>query len=88
MALEKIRPYQLSTAAETLDDAWMLIDDEDAVYKTTVRAVKLPTSMTKAERNALPTVVAGTIIYQTDNTPGLRAYINGAWVMISTEADP
>lgn len=45
-------------------------------------------SLTKAQKTALTHVENGMIVYQTDNTPGLRAYINGSWVMISTVADP
>lgn len=43
--------------------------------------------ITKAEK-ALITATNGMVVYQTDNTPGLRAYVNGAWVMVSTVADP
>lgn len=45
------------------------------------------TGITKAQKTAL-TPANGWIVYQTDNTPGLRAYVNGAWVMVSTVADP
>ncbi len=44
-------------------------------------------SFTKAERNAL-TAVNGMVIYQTDNTPGIRNYENGAWVRPTVTADP
>lgn len=43
--------------------------------------------ITKAQKTAL-TPVSGTIVYQTDNTPGLRAYIGGTWFILSTGADP
>ncbi len=43
--------------------------------------------ITKAEKGAL-TPADGMVVYQTDNTPGLRAYVNGTWVMVSTVADP
>lgn len=42
---------------------------------------------TKAQKTAL-TPTNGMVLYQTDNTPGLRAYINGAWVILSTATDP
>jgi hypothetical protein len=44
-------------------------------------------SMTRAQRNTL-TPTNGTIIYQTDSTPGFRGYVNGAWVSFNTTADP
>lgn len=47
----------------------------------------VPSRMTKAQRNAL-TATNGMVIYQTDNTPGLRAYENGAWVKYAATADP
>lgn len=45
-------------------------------------------SVTKAQKTALKHLEDGMIVYQTDNTPGLRAYIGGSWVIISTAADP
>jgi len=44
-------------------------------------------SVTKAQKTAL-TPANGMIVYQTDNTPGLRAYVNGTWFIVSTAADP
>ena len=49
--------------------------------------VQLARGITKAQKAAI-TATNGMIVYQTDNTPGLRAYVNGSWVMISTVADP
>ncbi len=43
--------------------------------------------ITKVEKSAL-TPADGMIVYQTDNTPGLRAYINGAWRILDNSADP
>lgn len=43
--------------------------------------------ITRAQRNAL-TPVNGQIIYQTDSTPGHRAYVNGAWYIMNITADP
>jgi len=43
--------------------------------------------MTKAARNALA-AVNGMAIYQTDATPGMRFYENGAWVRFTATADP
>lgn len=47
----------------------------------------LPPRMTKAQRNAI-TPADGLVVYQTDNTPGLRVYENGAWVKYTATADP
>lgn len=47
----------------------------------------LPARMTKVARNAL-TAVDGMVIFQTDNTPGLRIRQAGAWVSLTTSADP
>jgi len=46
-----------------------------------------PSRFTKAQRNNF-TAADGLIIYQTDNTPGLRVYENGAWVSYAATADP
>ncbi len=48
----------------------------------------IPSSMTKAQRNAISNPSNGLIIYQTDGTPGNRAYENGAWVSYVSLADP
>ena len=37
-------------------------------------------NITKAERDAIPAPVAGLMIYQTDNIPGLRTYNGANWV--------
>jgi hypothetical protein len=44
--------------------------------------------VTKAQRDALLNVEDGMIVYQTDNTPGVRWRDNGAWVKPTTSADP
>ncbi len=43
--------------------------------------------LTKVQRDAL-TGVNGMMIYQTDNTPGIRFFEDGAWVRPSVTADP
>lgn len=43
--------------------------------------------ITKVEKTAL-TPAEGMIVFQSDNTPGLRVYQSGAWRMVSTVADP
>jgi len=47
---------------------------------STSGALLLP-RMTQAQRNNL-TAVDGMIIYQTDNTPGIYARVNGSWVQL------
>jgi hypothetical protein len=44
-------------------------------------------SITKAQKTAM-TPVNGMIVYQTDNTPGFRGYVNGTWFIFSMAADP
>jgi hypothetical protein len=48
----------------------------------------LPPRMTKAQRNAIASPDNGLIIYQTDNTEGLREYRAGAWGILGFTADP
>lgn len=48
----------------------------------------LPPRMTKAQRDAIASPADGSVIYQTDATPGLRLRENGAWVKFTTSADP
>lgn len=48
----------------------------------------LPPRMTKAQRNAISSPANGLTIYQTDSTPGLRVYENGAWVAYTATSDP
>jgi hypothetical protein len=57
-------------------DAWAL--DDGAV---------IIGGYTQAEKSAM-TPANGMLIYQTDNTPGLRAYVNGMWYLVSLAADP
>lgn len=57
--------------------------------QSTTKGLLLP-RLTQAERNALGTgliapAVAGLVIYQTDNTPGLYAYNGAAWVLLSPD---
>lgn len=48
----------------------------------------LPPRMTKAQRNAISAPADGLTIYQTDNTPGMRQRVGGAWAVVTTTADP
>jgi hypothetical protein len=46
--------------------------------------------MTKAQRNAINggvSIPVGTVIYQTDNTPGLRVYNGSNWMRFTETAD-
>lgn len=52
---------------------------------STTKVVLLP-RMTKVQRDAI-TTVAGAVIYQTDNTPGLRVYNGTSWMKFTETAD-
>lgn len=43
--------------------------------------------MTKTERNLINSPTAGLIVYQSDNTPGLRVYNGTNWVRFTEEID-
>ena len=43
--------------------------------------------MTKAQRNAINSPVAGLLIFQTDTTPGLRCYNGTNWIKYSETTD-
>lgn len=47
----------------------------------------LPPRMTKAQRNAISSAATGMVIFQTDNTPGLRAYNGTHWVRYTETND-
>lgn len=71
-----------STSAGT-DDLGSVAAPWDDVYTDKI----ILTGITKVQKAAL-TPADGMIVYQTDNTPGFRGYVNGSWVMFSTVADP
>lgn len=50
---------------------------------STNKGVLLP-RMTLAQRNLIPSPVAGLIVYQTDNTPGFYFYNGTSWLQLST----
>lgn len=54
---------------------------------STTGGVVLP-RMTKAQRNAIASPIAGTMVYQTDSTPGLRVYNGTNWMRFTETADP
>lgn len=53
---------------------------------STTKGLLLP-RMTKTQRDAISSPVAGLAIYQTDNTPGLRVFNGTNWVKYSETAD-
>ena len=53
---------------------------------STTKGFVLP-RMTKAQRDAIATPVAGMAVYQTDNTPGLRVYNGTNWMRFTETAD-
>lgn len=53
---------------------------------STTKGLLLP-RMTKAQRDAIASPVAGLSIYQTDNLPGLRVYNGANWVRYSETVD-
>jgi hypothetical protein len=53
---------------------------------STTKGLLLP-RMTKTQRDAISTPVAGLAVYQTDNTPGLRVYNGTNWMRYTETAD-
>jgi hypothetical protein len=53
---------------------------------STTQGVVIP-RMTKVQRDAIVGKIAGTLIYQTDNTPGLRVYNGANWMRFTETAD-
>lgn len=53
---------------------------------STTKGLLLP-RMTKAQRDAISSPVAGLAVYQTDNTPGLRVYNGTNWMRYTETAD-
>lgn len=53
---------------------------------STTKGLLLP-RMTKAQRDAISTPLAGLAVYQTDNTPGLRVYNGTNWMRYTETAD-
>lgn len=47
----------------------------------------LPPKMTKAQRDLISSPLAGLVVYQTDNTPGLRCYNGANWMRYTETAD-
>jgi hypothetical protein len=59
--------------------------DNSAVLdiESTTKGLLAP-RMTSAQRIAISTPAEGLIVFQTDNTPNLYCYVNGAWTAISS----
>jgi hypothetical protein len=53
---------------------------------STTNGVVIP-RMTKVQRDAIPAPVAGTMVYQTDSTPGLRMYNGTNWMKFTEATD-
>jgi len=53
---------------------------------STTQGFVLP-RMTKAQRDAIATPAEGMMVYQTDNTPGLRVYNGANWMKFTETAD-
>ncbi len=53
---------------------------------STTKGLLLP-RLTKAQRDAIATPAAGLLVYQTDNTPGLRVYNGTNWVRFTETID-
>lgn len=47
----------------------------------------LPPRMTKTQRDAISSPATGLVVYQTDNTPGLRCYNGTNWIKYSESTD-
>ncbi len=75
------RRGQVAIGTQTPDASAVLQAD------STTKGFLLP-RMTKAQRDAIGTPANGLMIYQTDGTAGVKAYVGGAWVTLNTTADP
>jgi hypothetical protein len=53
---------------------------------STTKGLLLP-RMTKTQRDAIGSPAAGLMVYQTDNTPGLRVYNGTSWMRFTETAD-
>jgi hypothetical protein len=71
----KVDATTSSTAAQSVLDV-----------RSTTSGLILP-RMTKVQRDAIVSPPAGTIIYQTDNTPGVRAFNGTNWMRFTETAD-
>lgn len=54
--------------------------------RSTTKGLLLP-RMTKSQRDAISSPVAGLAVYQTDNTPGLRIFNGSSWMRFTETAD-
>ena len=80
--------------ARTTDDLVLGAVNLDAVLRSVygrvilsaAKGVQLP-AMTKTQRDAISSPTAGTMVYQTDNTPGLRVFNGTNWMRFTETAD-
>jgi hypothetical protein len=71
----------IGNTSETAFSSGALLD-----LNSTTKTLKLM-SMTKTQRNAIASPAAGSMIYQNDNTPGLRVYNGTNWMRFTETAD-
>lgn len=69
----------IGTAASNVSSAILNVE-------STTKGLLLP-RMTKTQRDAIASPVAGLMVYQTDNTPGLRVYNGTNWVRFTETND-
>lgn len=71
---------ELGDIANSVNGTYLQVDDNDKrIYFHANEGMVLP-RMTKAERNAMAVPYEGCIIYQTDNTKGIRVYNGTNWI--------
>lgn len=83
-------PTTVSAAAQTAGKIGINVttpDASSALDVTSTTAGFLPPRMTKTQRDAIASPVAGLTIYQTDNTPGLRCWNGTNWMRYTETAD-
>jgi len=83
--------WTLGRANNNASGAWGFNQAPDAsaqvAINSTTKGLLLP-RMTKAQRNAIGSPANGLAVYQTDSTPGIRLYEDGAWNKPTVTADP
>lgn len=88
-----VKVYPDTTLSMTIDSAGTAIGTgaRNASAKLDIQSTTkglLPPRMTKAQRDAIASPANGLVIYQTDGTAGMKAYIGGAWFTLDATADP
>ncbi len=77
----KLTQFIINVYGTTAPDASALVD-----LVSTTKGFGL-TNMTKSQRNAISSPRIGLMIYQTDNTPGLRVFNGTNWMRYTESAD-